>query len=456
MKVAKKFILVFLLIGLLAFVGCSKKDDSGAVEEKKDAGPVTVTFMNNESGLPQAFIDKFNAEYKGRIELVRTEYDWTKFVADAMAGTAADLLMLGSGSDVAYYVNRGLFYDMTDLFKNSSVINESDIELLPNAEYKFSKDTQNFGEGSWYGFSKDYNNIGCLTYNKEHFTEAGIPFLSDEDPITYQELYELAKKLTKKDENGNVLVFGTEFTAGWIKFLVSDMAYIEGLSFYEDENRNKMNEDPKMRELWKFWARFQVEDLAPNVNNPSPGGWTGSSFESDRVSIVQLGYWFGANLQKNEGYNEKYGWAPTPVVTKGGTRVTNTLGATGIVMYAKTPHPEAAMEVFEWYMAGDYGIERARTGWGVPPLKSLYEYLPKDNEYNKQRLKVAFDDAKYFKPWQTNPHIAASGFEGAWMNNIDDLVLGKITEDEFVDNYYAELNDLLADGYELTKTLLGK
>ena len=65
----------------------------------------------------------------------------------------------------------------------------------------------------------------------------------------------------------------------------------EGLSFYKDDKRNKMNEDPRMIELWKFWARFQVEDIAPNVNNPSPGGWTGSSFESDRVAMVQLGYW---------------------------------------------------------------------------------------------------------------------------------------------------------------------
>ncbi len=217
-----------------------------------------------------------------------------------------------------------------------------------------------------------------------------------------------------------------------------------------------MNEDPAMRELWKFFARFFVEGIVPNVNNPSPGGWTGSSFESDRVAFVQLGYWFGANLQKNEGYNEKYGWAPTPVVTKGGKRVTNTLGATGIVMYAKTPHPESAMEVFEWYMAGAYGIERAKTGWGIPPLKSLYDLLPTGNEYNDSRLKVAFDDAKYFKPWQTNPHVPGSTFENAWMNHIDDLVLGKITEDEFVDGYYAEMNEALSDGYDLTQTILGK
>ena len=52
--------------------------------------------------------------------IIETDFDWTKFVADAMAGTAADLNVLGSGADVAYYVERGLFLDLTDYFKNTT------------------------------------------------------------------------------------------------------------------------------------------------------------------------------------------------------------------------------------------------------------------------------------------------------------------------------------------------
>jgi multiple sugar transport system substrate-binding protein len=458
-----KWIILALVVLMVAGFGACSKDESAEGDLKGSGeaaeppkGEVTVTFMNNESGLPQDFIDSFNNENEGNIMLVRTEYDWTKFIADAMAGTAADLMMLGSGSDVAYYVNRGLFYPMDELIAESDAINVEDIEFKPNAEYKYDKETGNFGEGHWYGFSKDYNNIGCITYNKEMFDAAGIPYLSDEEPITYDEFYELAKKLTIKDDSGNVKTFGTEFTPGWIRFLVSDMAYMSGLSFYTDDTRSEMNNDPKMRDLWKYWARLMVEDIAPNVRNPSPSGWTGASFESDRVAMVQLGYWFGANLQKNEGFNEKYGWAPTPFLKKGGERVTNTLGATGIVMYAKTKHPKKAFEVFEWYMAGAYGIERAKTGWGIPPLKSLYKYLPQDNEYNKQRYKVAMDDAKYFKPWQTSPHIAQATWEEAWMNNIDPLVMGKIDYDTFIDNYYEDMNENLERGYEETQALMGQ
>ncbi len=320
-----------------------------------------------------------------------------------------------------------------------------DIVQDANAEYHYDKETGNYGEGEWYGFSKDYNNIGAITYNKEIFDEEGVPYPPEQEPLTYQQVYEMAEKLTKKDANGNVVRWGTEFTAGWVRFLASDIAYMKGVSFFEDETRGKMNEDPAMRDVWKFFAKFFVEDLVPNVNNPAPG-WTGSDFQSDRVAFVQLGYWFGAQMMNNEGYNEKYGWAVTPVWKKDGPRVTNTLGATGVVMYAKTDVPDQAFKVFEWYMAGEYGKERARTGWGIPPLRSLHDLLPKENEFNQQRYDVAMTDEKYFKPCQYSPHIPSSAWDAAWLDNIDDLVKGNIDYDTFVDRYYEDMNEKLQTG----------
>jgi len=121
-------------------------------------------------------------------------------------------------------------------------------------------------------------------------------------------------------------------------------------------------------------------------------------------------------------------------------------------MYAKTKVPDEAFKVFEWYMGGEYGQERAKTGWGIPPLKSLASLLPEDNAYNKSRKMIALDDAKYFKPWQTSPWIPSTSWDDAWNKNIEPLVRGEINYDQFVDNYYASMNKLLADG----KAELGK
>jgi ABC-type glycerol-3-phosphate transport system substrate-binding protein len=105
---------VGLAVGLLLLMAAA----AFAGGKQESTGPVTVSFMCTEADLPKNFVDSFNADNPG-INLVRVEEDWTKWMVEAMAGTAADLNRLGIGSDTAYYVKRGLFYDMTDLLKNS-------------------------------------------------------------------------------------------------------------------------------------------------------------------------------------------------------------------------------------------------------------------------------------------------------------------------------------------------
>lgn len=425
-----------LLVALLLLVAFS------AVAQKK----TTVRFLIVEADLPKDFVDKFMAANPD-INLVREEEDWTKWMADAIAGNAADLQRMGSGTDIAYYVARGLLYDMSRLMQGSKLVKMGDIDMLGSSTYQY--DGKNFGKGKWYGLPKDYNNIGCLTYNKDMFKAAGIAPLSETVPITYyDELYNLGKKLTKKDSAGKVQVWGFEYHSGaWTPFMVSDMATAQSLSIYADATRSSMNNDPKVRDLWKYWARLTVEDISSNVRNPNTG-WAGSAFQSDRAAITQLGYWFGAQLQTNPGYDTKYGWAPTPIVRKGSPRVTNTLGATGITMYAKTKVAKEAFRVWEWYMAGDYGLERAKTGWGIPPLKSLHKLLPEDNVYNKSRKAIALDDGKYYKPWQFSPYVTWTQYLASWTSNVDDLVKGSINMDQFIDKFYAGLNDTLKTARE--------
>ncbi len=434
-------LLKYGLIAALLLIGVAMLFAGGAQEE----GPITLTFMVHEADLPKEFVDKWNAANPD-INLVRVEQNFEKWVADAMVGTAPDIRQLGQGSDVPYYARRGLFLDITDYLKKSDVIKMDDIDPLGNSSYQW--DGKVSGKGSWYGLTKDYNNVGALTYNTEMFAKAGIAKLSKTQPITYQEeMYELGKKLTEKDASGNVMTWGYEIAGSWVPFFASDMAYAEGISFYADELTSVMNNESKMRNIWKYWARFMKEDISSNVRNPA-AGWTGSAFQSDRVAMVQMGYWYGAQLQENPGFNEKYAWAPTPILRKGSKRFTNTLGATGTVIYSKTKYPDQAFKVFEWYTAGEYGIHRAKTGWGLPAVFSLRKYLPEDNEFNKSRKDIAFDDAKYFVPWQATTLMPSSLWAGAWGAGIDEYVKGEINADAFVDRFFAYLNEELQAGKE--------
>ena len=433
------------VVALLLVVGATTLFAGGGQERAR--GPVTVTFMVHEADLPKEFVDSFNAANPD-INLVRVETNWEKWMADALAGTAADMMQV-NGYEIAYFVHRDLLYDMTDMMRGSNAFAMDDIDPLGNLHYQY--DRREFGKGSWYGLTKDYNNIGAITYNLEMFRKAGIAPLSTTQPIAYQdEFYNLSKKLTQKDSAGNVIVFGTEIAGNWAAFLASDMAYAAGTNFWADDKASVVNNDPRMRDIWKYWARFKVEDISSNSRNPA-SGWTGAMFQSDRAAIVQLGYWYGAQLSANENYNETYGWAPTPVLRPGARRYANTLGATGTALYSRSKVPNEAFRVFEWYNIGEYGIHRAKTGWGIPPFFSLRQYLPQDNKFNKDRLEIALEDSKYFVPYMGGLTPFAhprSLHQNAWNAYIDQLVDGRINYDTFVDRFNADIAEALKAGKE--------
>jgi multiple sugar transport system substrate-binding protein len=431
-----------LLVGMIFFAVTEGLSGSGGQE---NAGPITIHFMTQEVELPPQLVERFHATNPD-IELVRLEEDFTRLVAELAAGTPPDLVRLGMGIDVAYFARRGLLYDLSDFFSKSKLIRPEDIDQLGNACYRY--DGKQFGKGSWYGLCKDYNNIGCITYNRDHFRAAGLADLSQTVPITYyDELYRLAKKLTRRESTGRIQVWGLDFAEFWVPFLVSDMATAEGWSLFADEDRSRMNEDPRLRALWKYWLRFPVEDVSSNVRNLVPD-WPGTTFASGRLAMVQLGYWYGAQLMENQGYEKLYGWAPTPVLRAGARRCTNNLGATGVYIAARTRHPKQAFRVFEWYMAGEIAVERARTGWGIPPLLSLRKYLPEDNAYNASRKRIAFEDASFMLPAQASPYTWGGLTFGDWSNSLRALVEGAIDEEGFVDRYYRELNDYMKQGKE--------
>ena len=433
-KTMTVILFIVILVSMTAYAG-----GQGEAEKK------TIIYMGTESSMPAENIAQYNADHPN-INLIRVEQDNAKFLADAMAGTAPDIFRIGSGSDIGYYTRRGLLLDLTDHLKDpDGLIDYDDIDMRGCDSMRF--DGEEYGKGPWYGLPWDFNNIGMITYNKVMFAKAGIAPLDEDRPITYPEMLELAKRLTQKDSSGNVVTWGYDIFAGWNKFLVSDMAYAAGLSFYADKEKSRMNEDPEMRALWKFMTQFPVQNISMNVNNSVTGG-TMAGFRSDRVAITQLGYWFGGVVIGDEDHEKRYGWAPTPILREGADRYTNHLGTTSAGIFSGTKYPDEAYDVFEWIFTGDILLDRAKKGFGIPPFFSLQKHLPTDGDYNRSRTKIALEEANYLVPWQASPLVLESAYDAGWTGNIDSLVNGEITEDEFVDRLYAHMNEALSRGKE--------
>jgi len=420
----KKLLVLCLLIALTMTVW--------AGGDQEEAGPVSLRVMSPASDFTDEWIEAWNSANPD-IQLVREDQDQTKWIADYIAGSSPDIINLGSGAEIPYFAKRGMLLDLTDYFEASDKLN-GDIDVEGSGAYNF--------EGSWYGLPKDYNNVTAITYNKEIFDRAGLAYPSATEPMTYDEFYDLSAKLGKVDDK----ILGTEVHGAWFLFIASDMAYMIGKTLH-NADQTQMNNDPAVRDIWKYFLRLRKEGISSNPENPL-SGWAGSAFQAGSIGMVQLGYWYGASCAGVEGYQDMYGWAPAPVMKKGGMRVTNSLGATGFIISSQTKHPDQAFAVFEWYMADEPGVERAETGWGIPPLKSLQPLLPYVNEFDKTRKDIALEEVKYMKPPQTSWYARNSVYSSYWSEAERAYLNDEVSIDGAIDMFFAGMNESLALGKE--------
>ena len=92
-------------------------------------------------------------------------------------------------------------------------------------------------------------------------------------------------------------------------------------------------------------------------------------------------------------------------------------------------------------------ITRAKSGWGVPALKSLYPLMPRETEFQKQVQAVLQDELKYADyVLDVNPYYEDSVFNTSWVSNLDQALHGKITFDQLVEKIEKACNAAIAEG----------
>jgi multiple sugar transport system substrate-binding protein len=123
--------------------------------------------------------------------------------------------------------------------------------------------------------------------------------------------------------------------------------------------------------------------------------------------------------------------------------------ATGMVMANVTQVPDAAWKVFEWYNGREPAVDRAKSGWGVPALKSMYDLMPTQTPFQQQAQRVLREEFKYTEfTLQFNPYIGASTVFDSWAKNLDQALRDQITFDQLLENVEAEVNTAIKEGIE--------
>jgi len=403
------------------------------------SGPVTVSVMHD----PKEFTDDMKAKFESanpniKLEIIKT--DMTRFYAMAAAGNPPDVVRV-QAPDLPQLLARKLLLDLTAYFKGSSLLKPDD--LAPANNYYKAKSPIQFGDGPIYGMVKDWSPDFTLFIYTAAFDEAKVPVPDTTKALTYDELAELGKKLTKL-QGDKMLRWGFDMADGWIDRIWMNMLAEKGQSLYTPDYKkiNLVNND-EARKAAKYFFDLQKANVMASPVNPSPN-WIGDDFNKGLVGIIQYGYWFSA-MAESDITKGKVVMLPSP--TWAGKRRDPTMTATGTVISSKTKNPDAAWKVFEWYHGGDPSVERAKGGWGVPGLKSQYPMIPTDSPFQKQARAILEAELPYAADvLQFNPYISGDTIYNLWNKYVEQALRGSLSFDDMLKKIEAETNTALQEG----------
>ncbi len=438
----------------VALVGCAKETEAPVASEEETTvetvveevtGVVTVMHQRNELSEEQEA--QFEADNPGiTIEFVDGS-DLTRYFAMYAAGSPPDLVRIQAPS-VPNMLARKLLFDLTPFFTTSTVLKPDD--LMPANNYYKANSPLEIGSGNIYGMVKDFSPDFTVYAYKPLFEASDLPVPDDTKAYTYAEMMDMGKKIITF-EGDRQLTVGYNYEQAWIdRIWMNCLAELDKSLYTEGYEKMILTGDDDAKAIAQYYYDLAAEKVASSSLNPSPNGWFGTDFTAGILGMAQYGFWFSAMAESDVTKGQAM-MLPGP--TWSGVRRDPTMTATGMVASSASKVPDAAWKVFEWYNGEQPAVDRAKSGWGVPGLKSMLELIPQEFDFQKQANKVLQGELGLeTSPLQFNPFIGEAVVSTSWSKNLDQALRGDITFDAMLANVEAEVNQAIKDGIS---TMLG-
>jgi multiple sugar transport system substrate-binding protein len=428
--------------GTLA-VGSLAAAERAAAIPRRGLAPTKVVLMGKE--LTKADVEAFEALHPNiTIELL--EVDTARFQAMMAAGQPPDIWRTQAPL-VPQWAARGQLLNLDKYFANSDLLHPADLAPANNYyRYKNGK----IGVGPRYGMVKDWSPDETVWINTALFKRTGIEIPGPTDKWTYDDLWEIALKLRKKNK-GVRWILDIASSYAWIdRHVMVQLASIGKNLYPKDFSRIDLTKNPAAMEAFQYSFRYSQRKLDMGPHNPSPDGWSGPAYVSGKVAMTQYGYWFLGMHTDNAKASARSRLLVAPD-WKGGRHLDPTITATGWVISAQTKNADAAWTVFEWYMGGKPARDRAGIGWGVPAQLSLFDRLPTQTAVQRNAKKTLLQELQASKyVLQYNPNLVGladnTAVATAYQKYLADAAKGKMSFNEFMKKVEADTNRAIEVG----------
>jgi multiple sugar transport system substrate-binding protein len=412
---------------------------------RRRLAPTKIVLMGKELSKPD--VEAFESSHPN-ISIELLEVDNARFQAMMTAGKPPDIWRTQAPL-IPQWASRGQLLNLDKYFRASDLIHPAD--LAPANGYYRYKDGK-VGVGPRYGMCKDWSPDETVWVNTALFKKSGIHLPGPTDAWTYNDLWEIAQKLKRKNK-GLRWILDVANSYAWIdRHVMVQLASIGKTLYPKNFSRINLTNNPAAMEAFNYSFRYSQRKLDLGPENPNPDGWSGPGFVSGKVAMTQYGYWFLGMLNDNAKASAQSQMLAAPR-WKNGKHYNPTITATGWVISAKTKSPDAAWEVFEWYMGGKPARERAGIGWGVPAQVSLFDRLPTKTAVQRKAKQTLLHELKASKPaLQYNPYLVGLGdntaVASAYVKYLGDAAKGKMSFKEFMKKVEADTNRAIKVGQQ--------
>lgn len=404
----------------------TQEEAGGAQEEAGEAaisGEIHYAFWDsNQLPWVEKCIAEFNKVYpdiKVIPEVTPWAEYWTKLEAAATGGSIADVFWM-NGPNITKYAKGDILMPIDDLIASAG---------LDKANYPQGLvDLYNI-DGKQYALPKDFDTIG-VWYNKKIFDDAGIPYPTDD--WTWEEMADIAKKLTKADGSIYGISAGYDDQSGFYNTI-----YAAGGEVISADKKASGYDKPETQKGVELWV-----DLMKSGVSPSQASLTETEgyvqFLSGRIGMFWMGSWFLASVLTSD-VKDDLDVVELPSIDGKKATVIHGLGN---VIYKNTKNPEAACKWVE-FLAGETANKlSAETGAAIPALKgTAAEWVAKNPNYNLKSFIKSSEEYSYPYPASAN----TAEWNQYQVDNLKKAYNLEISTKEACDALAKQMNETLAN-----------
>ncbi|UUZ96912.1 extracellular solute-binding protein [Paenibacillus sp. P25] len=374
--------------------------------------PVEIVFYSTNGDSEASFNERWGDALRKKFP------NWTfTYIQNQKGFSLNELITAGTKFDI-YFESVAVFqsgkandlwYDMTELIKKHNI----DLSRFEPATLEAMK---MMAGDQMTGLPVNMMTMG-LFYNKDIFDKFGVPY--PKDGMTWDQVAELSKKLTRNDGDKS-----------YLGFVESELHVVRlnplSIPLVDPQTNQSTLEDERWRKMLQTLVldtkqNAEVKDWILNANNgkmPGPGNFVGNQ------QAAMMGY-LSNFMQTNSKDLEAMNWDivsyPSFKETPGvGTQAYPTF--LGITKFSE--HKEEAMEAIKYLVSDEFQMESSRKG-NMTSLKNeeIRKAIGQDGKFKDKNLKSLYYN-KFAPAYPRTPFD--SSIEGKPTEKIVDVLTGKM------------------------------